>query len=74
VGRGRWAIDEFLGERIRLPYSDIVVAGPVPYLIPEMTLLFKAKYSGLDKNVVDFARVLPRLSAGSGRGWTGGWR
>ncbi len=57
---GRWICRR--DERIRLPYTEIVVPGTVPYLIPELNLLFKAKYSALAKNVADFERVLPRLS------------
>jgi hypothetical protein len=67
---GRWICRR--DERIRLPYSEIVVPGPVPYLIPELTLLFKAKYAGLEKNVADFARVLPRLDTGQ-RARLDGW-
>jgi hypothetical protein len=59
--RSRWICRR--DEGIRLPYSEVVVPGPVPYLIPELTLLFKAKYSHLAKNAADFARVLPRLDA-----------
>jgi hypothetical protein len=67
---GRWICRR--DDRIRLPYSEIVVPGPVPYLIPELTLLFKAKYAGLEKNVADFARVLPRLDTGQ-RARLDGW-
>jgi aminoglycoside-2''-adenylyltransferase len=48
--------------RIRLPYSRVIVPGEVPYLAPEIALLFKAKWSDLAKNQADFAAALPRLS------------
>ncbi|MFJ4417094.1 hypothetical protein [Streptomyces sp. NPDC088925] len=58
---------------IRLPYTEIVArtADGVPYLIPEVVLLFKAKATR-PKDEADFARVLPLLDAGRRerlRGW-----
>ncbi|MFB7947500.1 hypothetical protein ACFC6L_21600 [Kitasatospora phosalacinea] len=55
-------------ERLRLPYSETVerTAGGIPYLRPELVLLFKAK-AARDKDRADFARALPRLDAGRRR-------
>ena len=49
--------------RIRRPYADIIntTVDAIPYLAPEVALLFKAKHSR-DKDEVDFRRVLPQLS------------
>ncbi|HMM42336.1 MAG TPA: hypothetical protein PKA95_10575 [Thermomicrobiales bacterium] len=72
---GRWRLDVFRepgdgdtwicrrDERIRLPYRDLIqrTADGIPYLRPEVNLLFKAKWSDLEKNKTDFAAVLPRL-------------
>jgi hypothetical protein len=71
---GRWRFDVFRephdgdtwicrrDPRIRLPYSDIVGhdAEGIPYLVPEIVLLFKAK-AIRDKDQADFAGVLPLL-------------
>jgi hypothetical protein len=50
-------------ETIRRPYAEIVRRTPdgIPYLAPEVVLLFKAK-AVRDKDAEDFARVLPALS------------
>ena len=72
---GRWRLDIFRepsdgetwvcrrDERIRLPYSDLIehTDEGIPYSCPEVTLLFKAKWSDLPKNQEDFAAVLPHL-------------
>ena|SRR5215469_476345 len=53
-------------ERIALPYETLVgrtLAG-IPYLRPEITLLFKAKYTRA-KDEADFRGVLPQLTAGA---------
>ncbi|MET7743343.1 hypothetical protein [Streptomyces sp. NPDC005385] len=49
-------------ERIRLPYAEIIehTADGIPYLIPELVLLFKAKATR-PKDQADFASVLPLL-------------
>ena len=49
-------------ERIRLPYERIIELSPdgIPYLAPEIVLLFKAKHSR-PKDEADFAGVLPLL-------------
>jgi hypothetical protein len=49
---------------IRRSYSDVIKHSDrgVPYLAPEVCLLFKAKSAG-DKDHLDFSRVLPRLTA-----------
>ncbi|MEO3748045.1 hypothetical protein [Plantactinospora sp. B5E13] len=71
---GRWRCDVFRephdgdtwiyrrDERIRRPYAEIVEHGVdgVPYLAPEIVLLFKAKQTR-DKDEVDFRMVLPLL-------------
>lgn len=54
---------------IRAPYDQIIVASPegVPYLVPEIVLLFKAKHQR-PKDQADFAGVLPLLDR-SRRDW-----
>ncbi|MFC8721258.1 nucleotidyltransferase domain-containing protein [Kitasatospora sp. NPDC057198] len=51
-------------ESLRLPYHRIVerTADGIPYLRPELVLLFKAKATR-DKDHADFERVLPVLDA-----------
>lgn len=48
---------------IRLPYRQIIAhtADGIPYLVPELVLLFKAKRVR-DKDQADFARTVPRMS------------
>ncbi|WP_369211982.1 nucleotidyltransferase domain-containing protein [Streptomyces flavofungini] len=50
-------------ERIRLPYSDIVhhTQDGIPYLAPELVLLFKAKHTRR-KDQADFDATVPHLS------------
>jgi hypothetical protein len=50
-------------ESIRLPYDRIIVTSPagIPYLVPEIVLLFKAKH-GRPKDQADFSGVLPLLN------------
>jgi hypothetical protein len=50
-------------ETIRLPYESIIrqTADSVPYLVPEIALLFKAKHSAEAKNQADFDAMLPLL-------------
>jgi hypothetical protein len=47
---------------ITLPYTELIENGPagIPYVIPEVALLFKAK-ARRAKDDIDFARVLPLL-------------
>ncbi|MFE9746545.1 nucleotidyltransferase domain-containing protein [Saccharothrix saharensis] len=51
-------------ETIRLPYRDVVrrTDDGIPYLAPELVLLFKAKHTR-PKDQEDFARTVPLLSA-----------
>jgi hypothetical protein len=65
---GAWACRR--DETITLPYRQVIcrTAAGVPYLAPEIVLLFKAKYSDLDKNKADFAGARPLLS-GRARDW-----
>lgn len=58
-------------ETIRLPYAQIIqrTADGIPYLTPEIALLFKAKATR-PKDEADFAGVLPMLSGGQ-RAWLG---
>jgi hypothetical protein len=51
-------------ETIRLPYRDIVchTHDGIPYLAPELVLLFKAK-AARPKDQADFDAAVPRLSA-----------
>lgn len=78
---GRWRIDVMRephegdtwisrrDARVRMPYAELILrtADGIPYVRPEVALLFKAK-SNLPKNEDDFAAALPRLSADS-RAW-----
>jgi hypothetical protein len=78
---GRWRFDVFRephdgdtwicrrDERIRLPYADIIRRTPdgIPYLTPEVVLLFKAK-ANREKDRADFAGALPLLTAAQ-RAW-----
>lgn len=50
-------------ESIRLPYDQIIVTSPagIPYLVPEIVLLFKAKHDR-PKDQADFSGVLPLLN------------
>lgn len=50
-------------ERIRLPYSDIIqhTQDGIPYLAPELVLLFKAKHARR-KDQSDFDATLPHMS------------
>jgi hypothetical protein len=71
---GKWRVDVFRephdgdtwicrrNPEIRRPYRDIIrhTADGIPYLTPEVVLLFKAKH-GRDKDEADFARVRPLL-------------
>lgn len=57
--------------RIQMPYAELILhtADGIPYLRPEVALLFKAK-SLIPKNEDDFAAALPYLSVES-RAWLG---
>jgi hypothetical protein len=48
---------------IRLPYDRVIerTADGIPYMRPEIVLLFKAKHSHQEKNALDFADTVPRL-------------
>jgi hypothetical protein len=50
-------------QTIRLPYSDIIrhTADGIPYLAPELVLLFKAK-NARPKDQADFNATLPRMT------------
>lgn len=50
-------------ETIRLPYSDIIRHTPdgIPYLAPELVLLFKAKHARR-KDQADFDETVPRMT------------
>lgn len=54
--------------RIRRPYADLIRrdASGLPFLVPEVALLFKAK-ALRDKDAADFAGTLPLLDAGQRR-------
>jgi hypothetical protein len=58
--------------RVRRPYAELIrtTADGVPYLAPEVVLLFKAK-APRDKDEADFRAVLPALGA-DGRRWLDG--
>ncbi|MFF2080552.1 nucleotidyltransferase domain-containing protein [Kitasatospora sp. NPDC058162] len=59
--------------RLRLPYDAIIerTADGIPYLAPELVLLFKAKATRL-KDQADFDAVLPSLDV-TRRAALGGW-
>lgn len=73
---GKWRLDVFRepgdgdtwvcrrDERIRLPYTELIrhTDDGIPYLRPDLVLLFKAK-ARREKDDDDFAATLPRLSA-----------
>jgi hypothetical protein len=50
-------------ETIRLPYSEIIRHTPdgIPYLVPELVLLFKAKHAR-PKDQADFDGTIPRMT------------
>jgi hypothetical protein len=60
-------------ETIRLPYRDVIRLDPdgVPYLAPELVLLFKAKHAR-PKDQADFEETLPYLSSAQ-RAALAGW-
>ena len=78
---GKWRLDIFRephdgdvwvcrrDSRIRRPYPEIIefTSDGIPYLIPEIVLLFKAK-DRRDKDEADFAGVVPVLDVGR-RDW-----
>jgi hypothetical protein len=51
-------------ETIRLPYSDIIQHSRdgIPYLVPELVLLFKAK-NPRSKDQADFDATVPHMTA-----------
>jgi hypothetical protein len=53
---------------IWLPYEHLIrrTSGGIPYVAPEVALLFKAKWSALPKNQADFAATVPLLGGGAG--------
>jgi hypothetical protein len=57
-------------ERLRMSYAELIRRTPdgIPYVRPDVTLLFKARHSEEEKNEVDFAAALPQLS-GEERAW-----
>ncbi|MEU8990587.1 hypothetical protein AB0C98_29950 [Streptomyces sp. NPDC048558] len=59
--RGTWICRR--DERLRLPYDAIIerTAEGIPYLVPELVLLFKAK-AARPKDQADFDGALPQLS------------
>lgn len=84
-GTGRYRLDVFRephtqdrwvcrrDREITLGYHELInrTADGVPYVIPEVALLFKAKHRR-DKDEADFSRVLPHLDATARsrlRGW-----
>lgn len=80
---GKWRLDVFRephdgttwicrrDPRIRRPYAEVVEHTPdgIPYLVPEIVLLFKA-HNPRDKDETDFTAVLPLLD-GTRRQWLG---
>jgi hypothetical protein len=64
---GRWACRR--DERILRPYDQVIGrdSAGIPYLVPEIALLFKAK-AARPKDEADFAAVLPELGPAA-RAW-----
>jgi len=53
---------------LRRPYADVVrVLAGIPYLVPEIVLLFKAKHAR-PKDGADFDEMLPHLES-SAKAW-----
>lgn len=57
-------------ESISLPYEDLIrrTGDGIPYVVPEVGLLFKAKWAALPKNQADFAATAGSLG-GDAAGW-----
>ncbi len=57
-------------ERLRMPYAELIRRTPdgIPYVRPDVTLLFKARHSDEGKNEDDFSAALPTLR-GDERAW-----
>lgn len=75
VFREPWDEDTWVCRRdpaIRLPIADVIeyTSDGIPYLAPEIVLLFKAKHAARDKDAADLARTLPEL-APERRRWLG---
>jgi hypothetical protein len=73
VFREPWDGDTWVCRRdpsIRRPVIDVIERDPtgIPYLAPEIVLLFKAKHAARGKDAADFARALPLLD-GQRREW-----
>ncbi len=58
------------GDGITRPMADVVrhTPGGVPFLAPECALLYKARWSDLPKNEIDFVASVPNLDL-SARSW-----
>lgn len=67
AARGHWMCR--CDEQIKLPYPRVIRHSPsgIPYLAPELALLFKARHPQL-KDEADFAGIVPLLTA-QARGW-----
>jgi Aminoglycoside-2''-adenylyltransferase len=79
---GRWRLDVFRepwegdiwvcrrDPSIRRPVADAIEYTPsgIPYLAPELVLLFKAKHAARERDLLDLERALPRLD-GARRRW-----
>jgi hypothetical protein len=66
VFREPWEEDTWVCRRdpsIRRPIAQVIERDPagIPYLAPEIVLLFKAKHAARDKDAADFALALPLL-------------
>ena len=58
------------GEQLHMPYAELIRRTPdgIPYVRPDVTLLFKARHSSQEKNEHDFSATLPTLR-GDERAW-----
>ena len=65
---GAWVCSRH--DTIRLPYEQIIrrTRDGIPYLVPQIALLFKAKHSAEPKNQRDFAETQPLLDDAAA-GW-----
>jgi hypothetical protein len=58
---GDWLYRRDAGVRLPLAQIGRMDAGGVPYLCPEVSLLYKAKGAEIERNAMDFEAALPKL-------------
>jgi hypothetical protein len=75
VFREPWEGDTWVCRRdpsLRRPVGDVIehTRDGIPYLVPEIVLLFKARHAGRERDRADLARALPLLTPDQRR-WLG---